>query len=585
MEDTITKKIISQLIAKNVVTHDEVLRIKREILHSSGVEQPGNAKLIAAYREMIATKEIAPSKTLERLLQCAEIRSLSGISVLTVLTKPYPCPGKCVYCPTESIMPKSYLSNEPAAQRAFRNKFDPWMQIANRICMLEGNGHSVEKIELIVKGGTWNAYRYDYQLWFIRRCFEVCNTYAGGEMTAPPDDGRSVYQFSHIDPTTTFTDESSLEVIDAPSANTIDEIRASIEIEKKLLEEAQKKNETARYRIIGLTLETRPDWIRAEEIVRMRELGCTRVEVGLQHTSDEILSLIKRGHTVAQFKRGVKLLRDAGFKVDFHTMPQLPGSSPEIDLKMYRELFSDSDLRPDMLKIYPCSVVPMSELYEWYQRGEFTPYPDAGLFEMLIMAKQLVPRYCRISRLIRDIPSDSITAGNKVTNLREYIQKEMSIRGVKCVCLRCREYGRQLKLHTELHTTEPQLFVEEYEASGGTEFFISFEDPLQLAVYAFIRMRIGGTQDAKLVSLMPELSGAAFIRELHTYGHIVPIGEAAGETAAQHKGLGRRLMETAEKIARDRGAIKMLVISGVGVREYYGKLGYTHTGTYMGKCL
>lgn len=584
MNESINKTIIQQLIERNVQTAHDFGLVQRDVLRGHAHVQPDHAELLETYRTMVATQEIQPHKTIEKLLGRAEIRSLSGVSILTVLTKPYPCPGKCVYCPTESIMPKSYLSNEPAAARALRNAFDPYTQIWNRMEQLHRNGHEVQKVELIVKGGTWNAYRYDYQLWFIRRCFDACNEFKPGAQPIPEDDALTISV--DVDPATTFTNTSHMDVTDAPIAKTAESISARIAIEEKKLKTAQDTNESTTCRIIGLTLETRPDWIRVEEVARLRTLGCTRVEVGLQQTDDAILKLIKRGHTLKQFEDGIKLLRDAGFKVDFHTMPQLPGSTPEKDDAMFNLLWSKPTLRPDMIKIYPCSVVPLSELHEWWKRGEFTPYDEKALFEMIIRAKTNVPKYCRISRLIRDIPSDSIEAGNKVTNLREYLQKEMERRGLQCVCLRCREYGRQIKIHPELATTEPQLFIEEYEASEGTELFLTFEDANRHAVYAFLRLRLSGShQNERLTTLMPEIKNAAFIRELHSYGHVTPISTTGDETTAQHKGLGRRLVEAAESLAHERGYASMLVISGIGVRAYYASLGYTIVGTYMGKNL
>lgn len=577
------KAIISQLVDAEIHDFSDINKIKRKVLRAAGGTQPTKSELLKTYRAMLDAGEIERSKNIEAILQRGHIRSLSGVSVITVLTKPYACPGKCVYCPTESIMPKSYLSNEPAAQRAYRNKFDPWLQISNRLCMLEGNGHSADKIELIVKGGTWNAYRYDYQLWFIRRCYEICNSYGTDRMNLPDD--RADFKMTEVDPSTTFTNVNSLEVIDAPYAQDAKAIQESIEIERALLKKAITENETAKYRIIGLTLETRPDWIRPEEILYMREMGCTRVELGLQHTDDAILDLIKRGHSVAQFKEGVRLLRDAGFKVDFHTMPHLPGATPEKDIAMYDQLFADPDLRPDMIKIYPCTVVPMSELQDWYDRGDFVPYSDDELFRVLKEAKRRVPYYCRISRLIRDIPSDSISAGNKVTNLREMLQKDMKADGDECVCLRCREFGRQIKLHPELKNIVPQLFVETYEAGTGTEYFLSFEDPDRKTVFAFCRLRLPSSQDERVVELLPEINNVAFIRELHTYGHIVKIDEDAQDGETQHRGHGRKLMEESERIAREHGFETMAVISGVGVREYYKKLGYACGDTYMLKKL
>jgi elongator complex protein 3 len=434
-------------------------------------------------------------------------------------------------------MPKSYLSNEPAAQRALLLRFDPYRQVSERIKSLLTIGHESNKIELIVKGGTWSSYPVAYQEWFIKRCFDAAN-HAGSK-----------------------------------------KIRSST------LAQSQHRNEKAKCRIIGLTLETRPDRITPKETARLRMLGCTRVELGLQNTSDRILKLVERGHTAADAKRALKLLRDAGFKTDLHMMPQLPGSTPKSDFEMFEELFRDPDFRPDMIKIYPCVVTPNSELYEWHKSGKFKPYSDKKLFETLIKIKTTVPYYCRISRLIRDIPGSSIVAGNTITNLRIGLQKEMKARGLSCKCLRCREVGHQASGEWRVMSDEaPTLFNDTYEASQGTEHFLSFEDPARTTVFAFCRLRLPDphTQDQRILDLLPEVRGAAFIRELHTYGAQLLLGET-DELASQHKGLGRKLMIEAEKTAKSAGFKKMAVISGIGVREYYKKLGYRLQGSYMVK--
>ncbi|MCX6779410.1 MAG: tRNA uridine(34) 5-carboxymethylaminomethyl modification radical SAM/GNAT enzyme Elp3, partial [Candidatus Magasanikbacteria bacterium] len=465
---------------------------------------------------------------LEKILQKRSVRTLSGVAVVTVLTKPWACPGKCVYCPQELDMPKSYLKSEPAAQRAYFNNFDPYNQVFSRLSMLYGNGHPTDKVELIVKGGSWNSYPWNYQMWFIKECFRACNDFPKK------------------------TKKTSL----------------AINLSKLFIQ--QNKNETARSRIVGLTLETRPDLITLITVEQMRLLGCTRIELGIQHTDDKILKLTKRGHTLGQAKQASKLLRHYGFKLDFHLMPQLPGSTPAKDFKMIKEVFTDPDLRPDMIKIYPCSVVKHSELYTWYKKGLYKPYSDKKLIEMLIKVKaEIIPRYCRISRLIRDIPATEIMAGNKVTNLRETIQKELLERGFTCSCLRCREIGHRTKQKNK----KVKIFIEKYTASSGQEYFLSFEDAKRQAVYGFCRLRIDKN------GIYP-----AFIRELHIYGQLVKIG-GKRKGASQHIGLGGRLLAEAEKICQRQKIKQLAVISGIGVRGYYKKLGYELEGTYLIKNL
>ncbi|KPJ84837.1 hypothetical protein AMJ57_05235, partial [Parcubacteria bacterium SG8_24] len=333
---------------------------------------------------------------------------------------------------------------------------------------------------------------------------------------------------------------------------------------------------------------TRPDWITPEEIVRLRELGCTRIELGVQSVDDAVLERVRRGHGTDEVRRATRLLKDAGYKTDFHLMPQLPGATPASDLRDLRRIFDDPGFRPDMIKIYPCTVIEGSPLHDWWRQGKYRPYPTSRLIETLIRAKTEVPRYCRISRLIRDIPSTSIRAGNHTTNLRQVIQTEMTERGLACNCLRCREVGRAAKTDLRLIRATPHLFDDVYAASGGQEHFLSFEDYRRRAVFAFCRLRLPSrkpSDDTKgLWDRIPEIRDTAFIRELHTYGHLVPIN-TRDPKAAQHKGLGRRLMLTAERIAREAGYRRMTVISGVGVRGYYRKLGYRLQGTYMVKKL
>jgi len=536
---------------------------------------PTSIDLWTDYRAFVQDGSLAQNDAIERVLRIKDVRTDSGVAPITVLTKPYPCPGNCVYCPTETRMPKSYISSEPAAARALQLAFDPYEQVFQRVRTLEKNGHEAKKIELIIKGGTWSAYRWDYRQWFITRCFEAANELGAGE---------------HIPLAPFFEGGSESKRPRHGGGAGGDTVRLS---------EAQNKNETATYRIIGLTIETRPDWVTAEEIIRLRELGCTRVELGVQTLQDDVLALTKRGHTVEATVRAVALLKQAGFKTDFHILPGQPGSTPEKDLKDFETLFADERFRPDMIKIYPCVVLPNSELHAWTERGDFTPLEGDILDELLIKMQQLVPRYCRISRLMRDFPEKDISFGNKMTNLRESLETEMKRRGIRCQCLRCREIGHVKDIDPS--TVVPQLFEEWYDNAGGREVFLTMEDPERRAVFAFLRLRLpdplppyqggikGGRSDerslrysAEIDAAFPSLRGAAFVRELHTYGTALDLKQSRTD-AAQHKGYGRLLMQKAEELARDEGYEKVAVISGIGVREYYRQLGYHEEQTYMMK--
>ncbi|MBI4427212.1 MAG: tRNA uridine(34) 5-carboxymethylaminomethyl modification radical SAM/GNAT enzyme Elp3 [Candidatus Magasanikbacteria bacterium] len=567
----INEKIILEIISKKPLTKAEFDNSRRITCNKLGINQPPNHQLLSAYQNLVKKKRTVANKRLEKLMRKADIRTLSGVAIVTSLTKPFPCPGKCVYCPSEAKMPKSYLATEPAAARAFGLKFDPYLQMKRRIEMLEQNGHPTDKIEFIVKGGSWNAYQLWYQYWFMLESFRATNR-----------------------------DKKCVSV----------QMSKCISNLQTALKKEQERNETARHRIIGLTLETRPDLITPETILHMREMGCTRVELGLQAPDDKILKLTKRGHTVQQFKDAMYLLRQAGFKVDLHFMPNLPGTTPKHDVEMYKQIFSDPGLKPDMVKIYPCSVIKNTELYKWYKQGKYRPYSQKKLINALIQMKLATPRYCRISRLIRDIPATDIQAGNKETNLRQVLQAEMAKHGLKCKCLRCREVGHiTASLHHYI-TTSPKLFVEKYETTGGVEYFLSYEDKKRQVVFAFCRLRLPfaiasdeAKQSSGQTTGLPRRSPAcpvgrflaprndsmlAFIRELHTYGQLISINNkqlAINKSEIQHTGLGKKLMKEAEKIAKKNKFKKLSVIAGVGVRNYYRKLGYRKKGTYMVKSL
>jgi len=544
--DKLAEKIILRAVKIKKPTMEALDVLKRDFLRVNKTVKdiPKKSDLLAVYHNLLRKNKIKKSITLEKLLTKRAVRTLSGVSIITVLTKPFPCPGKCIYCPNEKSMPKSYISDEPAAARALQLKFDPYEQVARRIESLQKNGHPTDKIELIVKGGTWNAYPLNYQYWFTLRCFQAANMSLRAK-------------------------RSNLMGSPRPFGSRDDIIK----LKKDLIIE-QKKNEKAKHRIIGLTLETRPDFINEKTIWQMREQGCTRVELGAQTIDDKILKLIKRGHDAQTIKNAMRLLKLYGFKVDLHLMPQLPGSTPNKDLKTMKEIFDNPDYRPDMIKIYPCTVVKNSELYTWLKKGKYKPYSDKKLLETLITFKTIVPRYVRISRLIRDIPSHHIQAGNKITNLRQVIQDEMKKRHLKCNCLRCREIGHQTGLQSTDHGLQnPKLFIEKYQASEGTEYFLSFEDKNRNVVFAFCRLRIDKN------GLFP-----AFIRELHTYGQSLQIS-AKNKKESQHKGLGKQLVAEAEKICKNKHTDALAVISGVGVKEYYKKLGFKENKTYLVKKL
>lgn len=525
MLDFIIKKAIEQK-AFDRKAFFEIEREAAKKFNKSGF--PKDTALLERYNQMAESGEIKTSPELKKLLVSAKTRSLSGIVAVTCLTKPFPCPGDCLYCPQADQMPKSYLRGEPAAERAYLFEFDPYRQMQARVNSLQKTGHPTDKIELIILGGTWSFYPQDYKEWFVANCFAAAN----GRSRIKQDDFKI-----------------------------------------KLLEEEKKINEDAENRIIGLTLETRPDWITQKEIKHMRKLGATRIELGVQSVYNDILKKNLRGHGAEETIEATRLLKDAGFKINYHIMLNMPGSDIERDEKMFDILFKDPGYRPDWLKIYPCVVLEDAPLYEVWKEGKFSPYSKEELKELLIRVKQKIPRYVRITRLIRDIPSGSIVAGATTPNLREQVQKEMSERGLQCNCIRCRE-AREVSGDGSL-----KLFRKDYEASEGKEVFLSYEDPERENLHALLRLRKPHRP------FLASLKNVAIVRELHTYGAEVPV-ESTKADASQHKGLGKKLMKEAGKITKKELELsKLAVISGVGVRKYYKKLGYRLEGEYMVKDL
>jgi len=537
--------IVRQAIKQKIQTPQDLAKIKREGSLRFKQKISSNIQLLQVYHDLLKKKKAKRNPQLEYLLKTREIRTSSGVAIITVLTKPFPCPGRCLYCPNETGMPKSYLKNEPAAQRAYLTKFDPYAQVKTRLQALKMTGHPTDKIELIVLGGTWSAYPEAYQYWFIKECFRAANS-------------KSL-----------IANRKSAKSVIPSEARNLSRMRTALKSE-------QKKNENAKHRIIGLTLETRPDFIDLDEIKRMRDLGCTRVELGVQSIYDDVLKKNLRGHDVAQTIKTTKLLKDAAFKINYHMMLNLPGSSLTRDEKMFEELFSNQNFQPDLLKIYPCVVLKTAPLYKVWKTGNYKPYSEKQLIDLILRIKQKIPPYVRIQRIIRDIPGQSIIAGSKLTNLRQILDK--SGRKV-CRCIRCREIRGSYS-----PTDKIKLFRRDYEASGGKEIFLSLEDPKQQKLYALLRLRLPSPKN----EMLPVLKDSAIIRELHTYGHLVPIGKQDNQKA-QHMGLGRKLMAEAEKIvytefgrsAKKEGFKKVAVISGIGVRQYYRALGYRQKDEYM----
>jgi len=536
------EKFVIELYNSKFKTLEDFVLHKKRIFGHEKINPPSNSEILKIYNTLVDKKILNSNPLFEKYCKKHKIRTLSGVSVISILTKETPCPGNCAFCPNEKDMPKSYLSNEPAVMRAIKCGFDGYKQVTSRLSALKNTGHDTSKNEIIVMGGTWSYHDKKYQEDYILSIFRGLN----------------------------FEKNSILKL---KEKFTKDKLK-KIEIEQKI-------NESSNNRCVGLTLETRQDYITEEELKRMRLFGCTRIEIGVQSIFNDVLNINRRGHLVEKTIYATKLMKDAGFKICYHMMPNLPGSNLEKDFQMFYDLYNNPDFKPDMVKIYPCVVVESADIYKWYLDKKYIPYTDDELINLLIKVKALTPYWVRINRLIRDIPSTSIIAGNKIPNLREVVNKKMHEQGINCNCIRCREIKDQ-----ETDTESIEMFVEKYEASGGHEYFISFEDSNRKNILSFLRLRIPSNYFENKKHFIDELDGCAIIREIHTYGIVSSIGEKEDYDKIQHHGFGKKLIQEAEKIIKENYKIKKLaVISGVGVREYYRKNGFKKIGTYMIKNL
>jgi elongator complex protein 3 len=526
------RDIISGLLAGRAKDRKELDRLKTEVCSRHSLSSmPRNADILAA-----ATFE--EREKLLAVLRTKPSRTCSGIAIVAVMAKPSPCPKDtpCIYCPGGigspfGDTPQSYTGHEPAAMRAIQNSFDPKSQVVNRLNQLKALGHNTDKVELIVMGGTFPATPINYQECFIQKCL----------------DGITGKDTSNV-------------------------------------EEAERLAETSERRNTGITVETRPDFARREQVDQMLRMGVTRVELGVQTTHEDIYKLVNRGHTVEDVVKATKLLKDSGLKVVYHMMPGLPGSNFERDIESFRTIFADPQFKPDMLKIYPTLVVKGTKLHEMWKEGKYKPYDTDECTRLLIEVSQIIPRWVRVQRMQRDIPAKLIEAGPKRSDLHNIVQTELIKRGKRCLCIRCREVariGETLGLEPDPADVHIKYFM--HEASDGDEHFISCEDVHQDILLGFLRLRIP-SEDAH----RPEIrdSPSAIVRELHVYGPAVMIGHSPTEGEWQHRGLGSVLLRNAETIAREQyDAKKMLVTSAIGVREYYKRFGYSRDGPYVSKKL
>jgi len=497
------------------------------------------------------------------------IRSSSGVSVIAIMSYPFACKhGKCLYCPggPGSIfgdIPQSYTGREPAAMRAIRNNYDPYLQVFNRLEQYIAAGHFPEKIELIIMGGTFPSFEKKYQENFITYALKAMNDF--GELFLKNKLNFSKYKKFFEMPGDIRNPERTKRII-----SKIKKLK-----KKSNLKKEQKRNEKAKIRCVALCIETRPDFCMEKEINNMLKLGTTRVEIGVQTLSNKILKKIKRGHKIEHTIKATQLMKDSFLKTGYHMMPGLPGVSYKEDIDTFKQLFLDSDFRPDALKIYPCMVLEGTELYKLWKQKKYTPLTTKKAAKMIVLIKKQIPKYVRIMRIQRDIPTCMTSAGVDRTNLRQYVSELMKQKKQECQCIRCRE-PRNRKI--DFRKVKIKSYY--YTASKGTEVFISAEDIKKNILIGFCRLRIPYHPFRKEIT-----KDSAGIRELHVYGESEKIGEKGKKI--QHRGIGKTLMQEAEKIAKEVfNKNKILVISGIGVKEYYcKKLGYKKDGVYVSKRL
>lgn len=519
-EGAVCREIISRIFSV-VPDLADVQQIKLEVCRQFGITDiPKNSRILSAAsdKERVA---------LRRLLLLKPTRTISGVAPVAVMTSPYPCPhGKCLPCPGGPAhpfqSPQSYTGEEPAALRAREHQFDPYKQVRARLEQFHMLGHHVNKVELIVMGGTMTARPFPYQKEFVSRCIQAMNEYPVEPSTLQPS-----------------------------------------------FEEVAAQNERATARCVAITFETRPDWSRQVHIDQMLSLGVTKVELGVQQLDDRILLLNRRGCTVEDTITANRLLRDSGLKVGFHVMPNLPGSTLADDRRMFELLFSSPDLRPDFLKIYPTLVTPGSEIEALWKAGKYQPYREEDLIDLIAYAKSLLPEYVRLQRIQRDIPAQLILAGSRHSNFRQLAKKQLEREGKRCRCIRCREVGR-----TD-HEAESEIKELRYTCGGGTEHFFSMVSGDALIGFARLRKPYQPHR--------PELHDAALLRELHVYGELVPVGERPRSSAWQHRKVGQELLTVAEECSHAAGYSEIAIMSGIGVRPYYRRHGYARRGPYMVK--
>lgn len=537
-EKTKLKNLFANIALEKKWDENSLNKILRQYKKENG-NLYKNDELVQLFE--IAKKDIKKKdiSLIEKRIRLKPTRTNSGVAVVTVMTMPYYCPGNCIFCPNDRSMPKSYIASEPGSQRALKMMFDPYAQVYNRLVALKNIGHSIEKVEIIVLGGTFSAYDGNYKIWFVKELFRALNRVKKSTK-------------KYIQPRDFAMEQTDWED----------------------LEKEQVKNETAYCRNVGLVLETRPDFLSKGELIYLRKLGATKIQIGIQSLSEKVLRENETGRDNEDTKKAFELLRLFGFKIHGHWMPNLYLSTPKEDIRGYKELFTDP-YHPDEMKIYPTSVIPNTDLYELYKEGKYKPYDEKTLVKVVGECIALTPRYCRLSRVIRDIPSQEIAAGNKKTNLRQIVEQYLEKKGIKPEDIRSREIKGE-----EINKEDIKLEKITYKTSTGTEIFLSYKTKKDDKICGFLRLSL----PKKIISRkhpLDELKDSSIIREVHVYGKVVGIDKKSKEGESQHLGLGKELIKLAEDISKKRGYKKISVISAIGTREYYKKLGYKRNDLYM----
>jgi len=527
MSQKACREIIEHLMSLPNPTREDISLLKIRVAGKYKLNQiPSNAELIQSLKP--------DERKLLPLFRRKIVRTISGVTVIAAMTQPWPCPktSPCAYCPGGPSygVPQSYTGFEPAAMRGIENKFDPYLQVSSRIAQLEAIGHSVDKVEIIIMGGTFPSMPLEYQELFVQR---------------------------------------SLDAITKRNSQS--------------LEEAKRFAETSKIRNVGITVETRPDWAKETHVDHMLSMAVTRVELGVQNIYDDIYELVDRGHTVKDVIESTRILKDAGLKIVYHLMPGLPRTNFKRDLTAFKEIFTNPDFKPDMIKIYPCLVIKGTKAYEWWREGEYSPYSTEEAADLIVEVKKIVPPWVRIMRVQRDIPAFLIEAGVNRSNLRQLVLQKLRERQIRCRCIRCREVGHRLLMDkVKPNPDNIKISTIKEKASEGEEIFISADDSINDVLVGYLRLRIP-SEKAHRSEIIPETT--SIVRELHVYGSLVPVGRHVAK-AWQHKGYGGILLAEAERISKEHyDRKKVVVISALGTKQYYRRFGYNYDGPYVSKSL